>query len=304
MKKFRFAFQIFTLAALFLAFSNAANAQATRTWVGSTGSDTNPCSRTAPCKSFDAALALTAVGGEIDCLDANVENGTLDIDKSITIDCEDTEGTLKSSVNNGININITDPNDTAKNVRIRGFLINGVGAGSNGIRVQSANKLTLEEVIIDGYTAHGVSIENSSGAFNLVVKDSAIKNNGGNGINTALSGGATATIFVMDSLIAFNGVGLNQNSATTGVIQNSTFTGNSTGVQATSSNSIMALKGCRITHNAIGVSAASSATIRIGGNIITGNGTGLSGSSILTFGGNFIDGNTSNGTNNGGALTQ
>lgn len=300
MNKFRIVF----LVLLFFTFSVIANAQATRTWVASTGSDTNPCSRTAPCKSFDAAIVLTAVGGEIDCLDANVESGTLDIDKSITIDCEDTEGTLKSSINNGININITDPNDTAKNVRIRGFLINGVGAGSNGIRVQSANKLTLEEVVIDGYTSHGLSLENSSGAFNLVIKDSTIKNNGGNGINTALSGAATATIFMMDSLIAFNGVGFNQNSATVSVVQNSTFTGNATGVQASSSNSILALKRCRITHNTIGVSAASSATIRIGGNIITGNGTGLSGSSIFTWGGNFIDGNTSNGSNNGGALTQ
>ena len=39
--------------------------QATRTWVSGVGDDANPCSRTAPCKTFAGAISKTAAGGEI-----------------------------------------------------------------------------------------------------------------------------------------------------------------------------------------------------------------------------------------------
>ena len=49
--------------------AGAAQAQATRTWVSGVGDDANPCSRTAPCKTFPGAISKTAAGGEINCLD-------------------------------------------------------------------------------------------------------------------------------------------------------------------------------------------------------------------------------------------
>ena len=304
MNKFKFAFRAFVLVGFFFAFFQMADAQATRVWTSSAGLDTNPCSRTSPCKSFAAAIAIVAVGGEVDCLDPNSEAGVVQIDKSVTIDCEDTQGMIRALSANGININITDPADTAKNVRLRGITISGFGTGTNGIRVQSANRLTLEEVVIDGFTQHGVSLENASGAFSLVMKKTTVRNNALNGVNTSLSGGATATVFLIETLIAANGVGFNQNSATAGVIQNSTFTGNTIGIQATGATSVLALKGCLISHNGTGISAVSSAVIRIGGNIITSNTTGLAGGDIYTWGGNLVDGNTSNGTNNGRLASQ
>jgi len=33
------------------------------------GDDANPCSRTAPCKTFAGAISKTAAAGEINCLD-------------------------------------------------------------------------------------------------------------------------------------------------------------------------------------------------------------------------------------------
>ena len=36
------------------------HAQATRTWVSRVGNDTDPCSRTAPCKTFAGAMTKTA----------------------------------------------------------------------------------------------------------------------------------------------------------------------------------------------------------------------------------------------------
>ncbi len=45
------------------------HAQAFRTWVSGVGDDANPCSRTAPCKTFAGAISKTALNGEINCLD-------------------------------------------------------------------------------------------------------------------------------------------------------------------------------------------------------------------------------------------
>src|SRR5258705_5044084 len=73
-----------TLVVIFLSSSDA-QAQATRTWVSGVGDDANPCSRTAPCKTFAGAISKTAAGGEIDALDP-AGYGAVTITKAITID--------------------------------------------------------------------------------------------------------------------------------------------------------------------------------------------------------------------------
>jgi hypothetical protein len=73
------------LLAAFVLASSIANAQATRTWVSGVGDDANPCSRTAPCKTFAGAISKTAPGGEIDALDPG-GFGALTITNAITID--------------------------------------------------------------------------------------------------------------------------------------------------------------------------------------------------------------------------
>src|SRR6187401_734084 len=123
-----------TLAILSLAGCSAlaltaapAQAQATRTWVSGVGDDVNPCSRTAPCKTFAGAISKTAAGGEINCLDPG-GFGTVTITKSITIDCEDTQGSILASGTNGVNVNdsATVTPNTIK-VTLRGLSINGAG---------------------------------------------------------------------------------------------------------------------------------------------------------------------------------
>jgi hypothetical protein len=66
-------------------WSSGTQAQATRTWVSGVGDDANPCSRTAPCKTFAGAISKTAAGGEIDALDP-AGYGAVTINKGITID--------------------------------------------------------------------------------------------------------------------------------------------------------------------------------------------------------------------------
>ena len=124
------------------AFASMAQAQATRTWVSGVGDDVNPCSRTAPCKTFAGAISKTATNGEINCLDPG-GYGAVTITKSITIDCEDTQGSILNAGVTGVIINLTANPDTTKTVRLRGLSINGPGSsaitGLRGVSVSSAN---------------------------------------------------------------------------------------------------------------------------------------------------------------------
>ena len=88
-----------------------AHAQATRTWVSGVGDDVNPCSRTAPCKTYAGAISKTAAGGEINCLDPG-GFGALTITKSISIVCAYTEGGVLAAGTTGFTISIVGAGDS------------------------------------------------------------------------------------------------------------------------------------------------------------------------------------------------
>src|SRR5439155_10788049 len=106
-----------TALALF-ALSAPAHAQATQTFVSGVGNDADPCSRTAPCKTFAGAFSKTFINGEIDCLDPG-GFGAVTITKSITIDCHEIFASILASGTNGIIINISpNANDPLRTVRL------------------------------------------------------------------------------------------------------------------------------------------------------------------------------------------
>src|SRR5881628_573940 len=115
---------VFTATILAFVFAGPANAQATRTWVSGVGDDANPCSRTAPCKTFAGAISKTATGGEINVLDPG-GFGAVTITKSITISSEGFEAGVLVSGTNAI---IVNAGNTA-NVVLRGLDIEGLGTG-------------------------------------------------------------------------------------------------------------------------------------------------------------------------------
>src|SRR5687767_12561926 len=121
------AFSFFSLLLLtFVGYATPAAAQATRTWVSGVGDDANPCSRTAPCKTFAGAISKTATGGEINCLDPGGFGGVTNV-KSISIICDHTEGgvlTAGAGVN-GIVINLPNATD---HVFLSGLDFNGAGS--------------------------------------------------------------------------------------------------------------------------------------------------------------------------------
>jgi hypothetical protein len=144
-------------AALVVGFATAAHAQATRTWVSGVGNDANPCSRTAPCKTFAGAISKTATGGEISVLDPG-GFGTLTITKSITVNGDGTlAGVLSALAPQGFLINITTNLATDK-VVIRNVSINGAGSGTDGVRITDGQEVILDNVTISGVTDAGIDI--------------------------------------------------------------------------------------------------------------------------------------------------
>lgn len=186
MSKVRFFFSILAVAAFLVAVASSANAQASRTWVSGVGDDANPCSRTAPCKTFAGAISKTAACGEIDALDPG-GFGAVTITKSITIDGTGTFASILASLVNGITINAA----ATDVITIRGISINGFCNGINGINILSAKTVNVEDCVIFRFnTGNGITANDTNGV-NLNVKNSTIRDNTLDGINTRSTGGNT-----------------------------------------------------------------------------------------------------------------
>ena len=285
--------KVFAFFVFVFAFASIAQAQATRTWVSGVGDDVNPCSRTAPCKTFAGAISKTATNGEINCLDPG-GYGAVTITKSITIDCEDTQGSILASLVNGVIVN-----NSAAHVKLRGISINGAGNGINCIRVITAASLVLDEIVCANFATHGVSVENSSGAPKISIWNSSFRNNVGNGINTFVTGTGSVTIAVRGSLFYLNARGVNLGAAAKASVDDSIVSSNtSEGLRTDGGTSSLTATNNQIAHNGTGVFAANGAVARIGANTVTFNTTGLNGAgaTLCSFGSNFVDGNTGNGS--------
>src|SRR5687768_9127087 len=151
-----------------LGYAAPASAQATRTWVSGVGDDANPCSRTAPCKTFAGAISKTATAGEINCLDPGGFGG-LTIIKSISIVCDYTEGGVLSA-GAGVNGFVINAPLTSV-VFLSGIDFNGAGNAQNGVRIIAGGTVHIQNSIIRNYQASnglGVSFQ-PSGAMSLTI---------------------------------------------------------------------------------------------------------------------------------------
>src|SRR5437773_2607473 len=163
MKNMRFSLIVMFLTVIGTGISSLAQAQATRTWVSGVGDDANPCSRTAPCKTFAGAISKTAEGGEIDALDPG-GFGALTITKSITLDGGGGQvASVLAAGTNGIVVAAAS-NDvvTIRNLSIDGLLGNGSNSGNagiNGIRFTSGAALHIDHCKIFGFNNFGIDVE-------------------------------------------------------------------------------------------------------------------------------------------------
>ena len=308
-----------------------AHAQATRTWVSGVGSDANPCSRTAPCQTFAGAIVKTFINGQINCLDPG-GYGAVTITKSITINCEETLGSILASSTTGVVINIAPSvNDPHQSVRLRNITITGTGAsgtvgtrtGINGVRIDQATTVFLEKVTIANFTQKGVLDRRITAGSKLFITDSIIRENGAGATGGGIvlqptSGAGSITAAITRTRVEGNVFGIvgDLTTSTGGInmtIADSMSAGNSQdGVLAVTAGATagiaIMMKDTQSVNNTIGVRAVgTNATVRIDGVTTTGNGTGLAasgGGAVLSAGNNSNHANGVNGAPTGPAAFQ
>lgn len=284
-----------TFFVLCLLPASACFAQATRTWVSGVGDDANPCSRTAPCKTFAGAISKTAAGGIIDALDP-AGFGAVTITKSIEIEAVGTVASTLVSGTNGIIIN-AGPNDT---VSLRGLSINGLGTGLNAVRILSAGKVTIENTHITGFTQNGVDIEPSA---NILVSLRNVTINGsGNAAVWVFPTAGTSSVS-LDEVSMLNGrYGLFVVSGKASMKRSVVSTNTSHGVSASSNGSLVKINvdDSLISDNGgVGLrSVGAQSSVYASRSTFTGNATGLSAltsGALVSYGNNRVFENTTNG---------
>jgi hypothetical protein len=282
-------------AILFLGSVAVAQAQATRTWVSGVGDDANPCSRTAPCKTFAGAISRTAAGGEINAIDPG-GYGAVTITKSITIDGGGTFASILAAGTNGIIVNAA----ASDIVTIRNVSIDGANTGINGIRFLAGGALHIEKCEIFGFSQRGIDAEPAGGST-MYVLDTVLRNNDGGGI---LVKPAVYVGTVMDKVRLdgnFYGVRAENNANVT--IRDSIAAGNSThGFHALSTGAgiLINLENSTATNNGGGgvTTSGAAAGISISNSTIMSNAQGINtsaGGSVYSFGNNRIIGNGTDG---------
>ena len=295
MNRVRFTLNLLITITFVLVFAAMAQAQATRTWVSGVGDDVNPCSRTAPCKTFAGAISKTAASGEINALDP-AGFGALTITKSITVDGGATNeaGILASGGINGINVN--DSNSGAPNtslVILRNLSIDGAGTGLDGIRFISARRLTVQHCVVFGFTSDGLETAPSTGtSFNISIIDSTFMRNG-TGIRQGTTIGTLNISYDHVNLVENTGDGLVATGGT-GNLSNSFIDSNGGNGVNVSGGAVMNASGNQVTNNVTnGFNNTSPSTIRLTGNNVYRNGTGINGNGTYqSFGDNKVIGNT------------
>jgi hypothetical protein len=254
------------LLAMVAFLPNVSMAQATRTWVSGVGDDANPCSRTAPCKTFAGAISKTAAGGEISVLDPG-GFGAVTITKSITLDGGGGQvASILSAGTNGIIINAA----ATDKVVLRNLRINGADTGLNGIRFMAGASLLVQNVHIERFTGSGIDVQVANPAPNT----------------------APAQVEVVDSSVSHSDYGLRVRSQsgvqapTVATAERTRFLFNTTtGVSAEGATATVQLGQSSVFANGTGLSSVDSGA-------------------LLSFGTNQVQGNSTNGAFTGTVSNQ
>jgi hypothetical protein len=216
-------------------------AQATRTWVSGVGDDANPCSRTAPCKTFAGAIAKTAIGGEIDVLDPG-GFGAVTITKSISI-VSTTEGGVLVSGTNGIVVEV----GAADTVVLEGLDFEGLNSNSS---------------------LSGVLVSGALGGGRTIIRKCSIRNFTS---GVTVTGGARAS--VIDSLLVNNKTGVNVQNSSVGIVQHTTIDLSTTTATQIDSTSELLLNGATLSGSPSSIVNNGGIVISYGNNVIRNAGS-------------------------------
>jgi len=307
MAKFLQFLFVLGIAGAVLFYGASAQAQLPRTWVSASGSDANGCGLTAPCKTFNGAIAKTASGGQVTCLDAGDfgDGSTVNITKSIAISCNaGTAGVYGGGIT-AITVNVAGTDK----VYLRGIDVEGGGTGNVGIAFTGAGELHVENCLIRGFS-HGIEIFNTAAAA-LYVADTVAAENGVSGIWVATSVGATGanlSVSLERVQVTNNGNGIyavgTTSNATIVVTITDSIASNNSGIGFRAGSAgwpvLMQIDRSTASQNGTGVLSESYlAQIILGGSLVSQNGTGVGTTGLGTlysYQNNQINGNGTDGT--------
>jgi hypothetical protein len=288
----KFSLPLALLGALAISVgSTPVHGQATRTWVSGVGDDANPCSRTAPCKTFAGAISKTTAAGEINCIDSG-GFGAVTITKALTINCEGVIAGIVASGTNAVTVNAP-----GAVVVLKGLDIDGVGAGLAGINIIAAAAVQVHNCIVhdfnagggNGWGIHAVP----TAATKVDVANTIVSNNGsastGGGIVFRPTGAGTVIgVISQVQILNNNGNGLLVDGSTStgtqmqATLRDSAVAGNivaGTSVMTTAGHtpSRIAIDRTTVIGSTTGVSSTGSgADVTIGLSMVSANNTGLS----------------------------
>jgi Right handed beta helix region len=286
------AYAAVVASALQMLIAGTAFAQATRTWVSGVGDDANPCSRTAPCKTYAGAISKTQAGGEISTLDP-AGYGGVTITKSITINGDGTLASVLVSGTPGITISA----GASDVIILRNLSVIGLGSGTEGVRFLAGGSLHVENLKISGFANNGILFQPSA-ASELMVNNTTIIDNNGAGILVQPGGSGYANVAIDHVTLENNGQGLLAQDGATVVVANSmAATNTGSGIVATGvSRSVdMTITNTVCSNNGFaGIQAGNWGTIKISNITASRNYIGvlISGGNIVSFRNNTVYGNT------------
>jgi hypothetical protein len=240
-------------AALALVFTFTAQAQNNRSFVATTGDDTNNCSASAYCRTFGRALAVTNSGGEIVVVNSG-GYAPATISQPVTITAIGIDASIIATSANALTINTTG------DVTITGLNLNGLGIGTNGVHVKAVGVLRLYNMQIESFTNNGIDFLASGNldVYNSKINDCGIglfqnagqvyvRKSGFDSNNGAGAESDAGTMAIADSFSHYNTIGFYANGGT------------------------MALYNNGAVFNTVGIASAMSGTLYFAHSLLSGN---------------------------------
>jgi hypothetical protein len=280
------------ISVLGIAFSMffASSLLAQRAFVSAvTGNDANPCTRPLPCRSFGAAIATVAAGGEV-VVDSG-GYGPFTVSKAVTVESP-------AGIYAGVSATSGDGIDVSAGasdiVVLRNLTVYGFGSASTGISFLSGAALYIESCIVNGFHSYGI---NHSASADLFVTDTTVRNGGFRGIQIGPSAGSVASLDHCrmygnnsDAVVVFDNAKVNvRDSVASSKGEGFTAAGNSTVAE-------LNIENCVASNNIYGILTSNNvSTIRVSGSTVTNNGTGLAQFGAMTlgsYGNNHVAGNS------------
>lgn len=222
------------------------HAQATRVWVSEYGDNANPCSRTAPCRTFAGAITKVAAGGEISVLDHG-EFGALSITKSIIISGDGVLAGI-TTTGNGISIN---GNNIAVTLRNLSLLFTGTGNTASGINYINGSTVTIENCTIQNFPT-GIKAGLSADGL-LTVKNTNVRSTFQGSVGISVNTSAGLIKANIDRAELNDSIGVVASGNSVAVVSNSIISHCFVGIQA-QNNGVASLQNCILNINDVAIS--------------------------------------------------